>query len=197
MMKLAAALLLGFPVALAGCTTAVHFDATPMVDVRNKIDLDVGVFVDKSQMNQVYSESGLYLLGLLNTWNVQTGAGSAATAWKTFSLMFRSVEMLKVAGDFESRSLTLLITPTIEHFAISQDLTADLLLKCVIVDRFGETVYKNTVAASGGSQMMTACCLGALGGQSVLGKTSGDAFSDAYTQLANDIMKRVDFSRYL
>ncbi len=58
-------------------------------------------------------------------------------------------------------------------------------------------MYENTIPSKGGSQAATGCLLGVWGGKMALSGTSNEAFDMAFAQLADDIMKKVDFSPYL
>jgi hypothetical protein len=181
---------------LSSCTVPVHLDPVPRIYVKEKIKCDVGLFIDQSQIMIPTPQSGLCLIGMANTWNVETGRGLYLGAERTFRSIFTNVEILKEIKEFTNKPLTLLITPKVQMFNISQDLAADLMLYCKLVNRVGETVYENTIPAKGESQAATGFCLGFWGGETALSKTSNDAFNKAFAFLADDIIKKVDFTPY-
>jgi hypothetical protein len=134
---------------------------------------------------------------MAHTWKFETGGAMGMAAKRTFERVFTEVQTLQTADQFTDAPLVLLITPSIRKFHVSQGLTASLQLHCTLVDKMGQTVYENTVPAKGGSQAMTGCLLGVWGGQSALAKTSEEAFNTAFSTLADDIVKKVDFSPYI
>jgi hypothetical protein len=196
-MKNATIVLLSLSLILVSCSFAVRLDPSPIPYTEEKIDLDVGLFVDQFQMGQIHSRSGLCLIGMVHTWNVETGMALRVGAERVFKRVFTKVEILEEVGEFKDKPLTLLITPTIQRFNISQDLAAELHLHCRLVDQVGEVVYENTIPSKGGSHAGTGCLLGVWGGQKALSETSNEAFNMAFAHLANDIVKNVDFSPYL
>ncbi|UCG51767.1 MAG: hypothetical protein JSW58_16600 [Candidatus Latescibacterota bacterium] len=115
----------------------------------------------------------------------------------TFTRMFQHVDMLGSMDEFESRPLTLLITPQIREFAVSQGLAATLYLDCKLVDKAGDVVYENTIPTNGEGQAATGCLLGVWGGKMALSKTATDAFNKAFGALASDIRQKVDFTPYM
>jgi hypothetical protein len=168
-----------------------------MTYIEEKIDVDVGLYIDQYQMRQIHSRSGFCLLGIFHTWNIETGLALAAGAETTFKSLFTNVEMIEDVNDFANRPLTILITPRIESFNVSGDLSAELLLHCKLVDDHGVVVYENTIPSVGESQASTGFIFGFWGGKMALSKTSVEAFNMAFSMLASDIIEKVDFTPYL
>jgi len=166
-------------------------------DLEEKIPLDVGLYVDTAQAQQIYSRSGLCLIGMAHTWQVNTGGALNLGAERTFQRIFANVERLKSTEEFANKPLTLLITPQLKNFNISQSLAADLILYCKLVDKTGQTIYENTIPAQGSGQGAMGCLLGVFAGKKALSDTSADAFNTAFAMLASDIVRKVDFSPYL
>lgn len=182
-----------------GCTFTVRVTPNPGVYIikKEKIKLSVGLFIDDYQIRQIHSQSGFCLIGVLHTWEIQTGMALRISAENTFREIFTHVEILKTVSDFTKKPLTLLITPKIERFYISQDLTAELVLYCKLIDQTGKVVYENTIPAKGESQAITGFLFGMWGGEYALSKTSTSAFNKAFAFLASDIIKKVNFDEYL
>lgn len=184
---------------LGGCSYTVYLNPEPFPNLRDRIDLSIGIFIDDRQVRQTYS----YQSGLLNTWNIGIGTALIVGAEKTFRRVFTHVEILKASSDFAEKPLTLLITLQNEVFKITGDLAAILHLHCKLIDKTGKVVYENTVYSQGGSKMETACLFslggmfGSMYGKKILLKeTSNEAFNKAFAILANDIINKVDFSIY-
>ncbi len=183
---------------LVGCTFTVPINPNPAAYYSvDKIDLDVGLLIDDSQIRQVHSQSGFCLLGVAHTWNFQTGMALRIAAEQIFKKMFTKVELLSSASEFQNKPLTLLITPKITRFNVSQDITAELLLYCKLIDQNGKVVYERTIPAKGSSQALTAYFGGVFVGKQTLSQTSTEAFNRAFEFLAKDIKEKVDFSVYL
>lgn len=182
---------------ILNCSFSVHLDPNPFPDIKQKIDIDVGLFINESQIQKIHSQSGLCLIGMAHTWNIETGWALRVGAERTFKRIFTNVEILKNLGEFRDKSLTLLITPKIENFNISQDLSAELFLHCKIVDKKGDVLYERTIPAKGASQSFTGFLFGVFGGQEALSTTSNEAFNIAFSLLAQDIITKIDFEPYI
>ena len=186
-MKNAKTILLGLSLVLGGCSFLVRLDPNPIPYIREKIDLSVGLFVDESQIKQIHSQGGFCLIGMGHTWDVETGMALRVGAERIFRRVFTNIGILQEVSEFTNKPLTLLITPRIERFNISQDLAAELYLHCKLIDQIGKVVYENTIYSKGGSQAATGCLLGVWGGQMALSETSNEVFNKAFAFLANDI----------
>ncbi len=179
-----------------GCVFQVHLRPYPAPYITaEKIDLSVGLFIDESKLIPYHSQSGLCLIG--HTWQIQTGIALRTASEQTFRRLFTNVEILSQLSEFKNKPLTLLITPKIERFYVSQGLQAELFLYCKLVDQMGKVVYENTIPSKGSSQWGMAFFFGVWAGEEALSKTSTEAFNKAFAFLADDIVKKVDFSIYL
>ncbi|MCK4417891.1 MAG: hypothetical protein KAV99_06960, partial [Candidatus Latescibacteria bacterium] len=124
-MKNAKTILLGLSLVLGGCSFLVRLDPNPIPYIREKIDLSVGLFVDESQIKQIHSQGGFCLIGTGHTWDVETGMALRVGAERIFRRVFTNIGILQEVSEFTNKPLTLLITPRIERFNISQDLAAE------------------------------------------------------------------------
>lgn len=180
---------------LGGCTFDVYVRPTPILDTTKKINLKIGLFIDESKLPPYHSQSGFCLMG--GTWNIHTGVALRMGAEQTFKTLFTDVEILKDVSEFKNKSLALLITPKIKRFHVSQSIQAELFLHCILVDQVGKIVYDHTIPVKGSSEGGLVFIFGVWAGKEALSKTSTDAFNRAFALLADDIIKKVNFSPYL
>jgi hypothetical protein len=188
---------------MAHCASTVYLNPNPALYIAApRSDLSVGVLVNDFETRQVYS-GGWNLF--VSSSPIATGLALKMAAENTFARLFSKVEMLSNSDEFKSRQLTLLVTPRISRFVVLSDVTAELFLYCKIEDQNGKVLYEKTIPARGTSQAGLAYVGGGFGGglgsavvgQSALGTTSTEAFNSAFSMLANDIVKNVDFSPYV
>lgn len=181
---------------LGACQFHVNLNPNPLLYREEKINLNVGLYIKESQIHQVHSQSGLCMIGFVHTWNIATGEAMAVAAERTFKNMFAQLEFVKNPDEFSQRPLNLCITPHLLDFHVSQGLKANLRLQCIMIDQEGNVIYESIIPASGSSQMLMGCLFGVFLGQWVVGKTSTEAFNQAFSFLAADMLDKVDFSMY-
>jgi hypothetical protein len=185
-------------IAAPGCSTAVHVSPHPESYIANApVDVSAGLLIEDSQAYQTYTMGGGCLLGMLNHWQIETGPALMLAAQSTLPRIFSQVTPMRTRQEFEEGTQRLLISPSIASFYVSSGLSADLVLHCRIVDRQGKLVHEGSYMAKGPGQAGSVFWGGFFAGQGALSKTSSDAFEFAFTSLATDIRKRVDFTPYL
>lgn len=188
-------LLLGTLMLGVNCTpSTIYLNPNPGFYISSPpINVSVGLLIDPMQAQQVHSTG----FSLLAGGTVGTGLALRTASENTFRKLFTKVEVLSNRDEFTGKQLTLLITPSITRFSISQDVTAELFLYCKIVDQAGKTVYEKTIPARGSTQGGLAYIGGGYVRENVLSTTSTEAFNQAFSMLGNDIAKNADFSPYL
>jgi hypothetical protein len=187
--------------AFSACTHNVYLSPNPRLPEREKINVDVGLFVDRAQIAQRYTYGGSCFLGVANEWIVETGPAVRLTAERAFKAIFARVEVLENMSDFAARKdLALLIVPKIDAFTLASETKANITISCDIMNQAGATVYHGAIPAVGLADAGDSAAiyfLGALSGESALSNTADDAFAKAFVFLADDILKKVDFIPYL
>lgn len=182
---------------MLGCTFVIRPAPNPVISGK-KIPLKVALLIDEDQMRQFHFASGLAVVGMAHGWVVETGTALRQGAENAFCKMFSSVRALRTQSEFsDSTDLTLLVTPKVDRFAISQALAADMELSCILVNRADSVIYSGSVPARGKARMAEGCLLGVAGGKTAISSTSTEAFNRAFALLAEDIRKKVDFAPYL
>jgi hypothetical protein len=201
MKKLFVIAVLAAILAFSACTHNVYLSPNPRLPEREKINVDVGLFVDKAQIAQRYTYGGSCFLGVANQWIVETGPAVRATAERTFKVLFARVEVLENISDFAARKdLALLIVPKLDAFSLASETKANITISCDIMNQAGVNVYRGAIPAVGLASIGDSAAiyyLGALSGESSLSNTADDAFAKAFVFLADDILKKVDFIPYL
>lgn len=167
---------------ISGCAV-INFIPNPGFYIQDeKIDIGVGLLLNASQIMHSYK------MGPFT--RINTGFAFRLASENAFKKIFTKVEIVKSEEEFENKELTLLIIPSILKFNVSPwTHSAELLLRCRILDRKGKVIYDVNVIRKG--QKVG----GAL--SQALSQNSKDAFEKAFIYLAYDIMKKVDFSVYM
>ena len=182
---------------LLNCTFQVRLNPVPMIAVKQRINTDLGIYLDHSRLPPVYSNSGYCMLGAAHTWNIEIGEALKTSALLAFGSAFSRAEIVASDREFNGKSLILLAVPQIQSYAVTQDIQASLQINCRLLDKSNNTLYQGTINAQGGSQFFPAACLGVFGGSMLMEKTGNDAFALAFELLVADIIAKVDFTPYL
>jgi hypothetical protein len=201
MKKLSVIAILTLLLVFSACTHNVYLNPNPRLPQREKINVDVGLFVDRAQIAQRYTYGGSCFLGVANEWIVETGPAVRSTAERTFRVLFARVDALENMSDFAARKdLALLIVPKLDAFALASETKANIAISCDVMNQAGATIYHGAIPAVGLASIGDSAAiyyLGALSGESALSNTADDAFAKAFVFLADDILKKIDFIPYL
>ena len=191
---------------LSGCSQNVNLSPNPQPPVKEMIPCAVGLFIDKGQQAQTFTaKDESCALGATNEWRLETGAALSIGAEKTFRKMFQNVELLSDMGEFASKELALLIAPKIKGFYVGRDRRSVLTLACEILNPKGETVYNESISAGSLAESgmnAASCLLPPIVSLLVVSSENltlnvEDTFNTAFFKLADDILKKVDFTPYL
>jgi len=183
---------------LAGCTFHVPVAPSPKIPYTPQIyPLKVGIFIERPQLEHVYSKDGFFLVGMLNTWKVPVGEGLQKASVKSFSQLFAEVRSIFSLEEGKYNSLNIIFTPAIREFRISQTITTDFFLKATILDASGSLIYEKEVRGEtqGSGPFFTACFCGVFLAEQAFSQSVNSAFEDAFEKLFIDITQMVDFSK--
>ncbi len=181
-----------------GCTTSVHVAPHPELYIsETPINVNVGLLVEEAQEFEYYTLGGTCLLGMLNSWRIETGPAFRLAAENAFKKIFAHVEIVRKPQQFQEGTLVLLVRPRISSFYVGQSLSATLVLSCSIVDRTGKVLYESSYPGTGPGRTGLVFVGGFFAGASALSSSSATAFDTAFTSMALDVKRTVDFSPYL
>lgn len=181
------------------CTFHVPFEPFPKVLLaKEKYPLTVGIYIEPTQREQVYSKSGFCLVGAGHTWEVPVGEGLRKASIRSFSQVFSEVSTISSIEEGLHNSLNIVFTPSIRNFEISQSINTAFFLKATIVDSLGDIIYEREVPGRtrGSGPFLKACCFGVFVGESAFAESARSAFEDAFEKLFQDIITTVDFNKF-
>ena len=183
---------------LAGCTFHVPVAPSPKIPGAPQIyPLKVGIFIERPQLEQVYSKNGFFLVGMAHTWKVPVGEGLQKASVRSFSQLFAEVRSIFSLEEGKYNPLNIIFTPAIREFRISQTITTDFFLKATILDANGSVIYEKGVCGEtqGSGPFITACFGGVFFAEQAFSQSVNSAFEDAFEKLFIDITQTVNFSR--
>ncbi len=183
---------------LAGCTFHVPVAPSPKISGAPQIyPLKVGIFIERPQLQQVYSKDGFFLVGMAHTWKVPVGESLQKASVRSFSQLPAEVRSIFSLEEGKYNSLNIIFTPAIREFRISQTITTNFFLKATILDAVGSVIYEKEVQGEtqGSGPFATACFCGVFLAEYAFSQSVNSAFEDAFEKLFIDIKQTVDFSK--
>ncbi len=164
-----------------------------------KIPLKVGIYIDKSNVNEIYSRDFLCLVGAAHTWNIPIGKALKAASLYSFKQVFTHVKMIRRMEDFNTTAINIIFKPLANEFGISQIIKSHLFLRGTIVDKENKIIYQKEVKGKTKSlgPSVRACCFGVFMAQGALSNSATQAIESAFEKLFIDMMKNVKFTTFI
>lgn len=182
---------------ISSCTYNIKVDPNPKIEfVGNKYSQKLGIFIDESELSQVYNQGGFCLVGAAHTWVVPVGEALKTSTYNSFTQIFKEVESVKSLNDFKNNSIIIIFNPKVKQFTISQTITTEFYLKATIINQKDKVIYEKEFKGETNSSapFMRAFCLGFFGGQTAFSDSVNKAFENAFEKLFQDMLQTVDFN---
>jgi hypothetical protein len=111
---------------------------------QERLPQEAAIFIPPDVGSEEVSISGLLCVGPVHKWNVYVGNSLINYSIEYFNTLYKKTHFYEMRSDFVSNeNIDVVIEPSITYFDISQLLKTKLNLRCVILDREGQTIYES------------------------------------------------------
>lgn len=153
---------------------------------QERLPQEAAIFIPPDVGSEEVSKSGLLCVGPVHKWNVYVGNSLINYSIEYFNTLYKKTHFYELRSDFVSNeNIDVVIEPSITYFDISQSLKTKLNLRCIILDREGQTIYESEFyGETQKSQVVEeAYSRGVLVAELALADSLGSALDDAFKKL--------------
>jgi len=153
---------------------------------QERLPQKAAIFIPPNVASQEVSIGGLLCIGPVHKWDILVGNSLRNYSIEYFNTLFKKTKFYEMRSDFISdENIDLIIEPSIRDFDISQSLKVELNLRCLVLDREGQTIYESEFyGETQESQAVEEAYLrGVLVGEYALRDSLGSALDDAFKKL--------------
>ena len=182
-MKAAVPAILCASLILTGC--AIPIKPTPVIVVKERLNLYVGVLVPKTEARRTAKVGGK---------TYKTGNALKVGAMNTFQQMFTNVFELETRKQASAtRDLQLLLLPRVVSFDIDSNGNATVVLGCMLTNVNDRVLMDSTWSGSSSPSESTA---GGQAGKIDMAKSGSEAFEAAFRQMAEAVVPALHNTSY-
>ena len=153
---------------------------------QERLPQEAAIFIPPDVGSEEVSLSGLVCVGPVHKWNVYVGNSLINYSIEYFNTLYKKTHFYEMRSDFVSNeNIDVVLEPSITYFDISQSLKTKLNLRCIILDREGQTIYESEFyGETQKSQVVQeAYYRGVLVAEPALADSLGSALDDAFKKL--------------
>jgi hypothetical protein len=153
---------------------------------QERLPQEAAIFIPPNVGSEEVSKNGLLCVGPAHKWNVYVGNSLINYSIEYFNTLYKKTHFYEMKSDFVSNeNIDVVIEPSITYFDISQSLKTKLNLRCIILDREGQTIYESEFyGETQKSQVVEeAYYRGVLVAEPALADSLGSALDDAFKKL--------------
>ena len=153
---------------------------------QERLPQEAAIFIPPNVGSEEVSKSGLLCVGPAHKWNVYVGNSLINYSIEYFNTLYKKTHFYEMKSDFVSNeNIDVVIEPSITYFDISQSLKTKLNLRCIILDREGQTIYESEFYGETQESKVVeeAYYRGVLVAEPALADSLGSALDDAFKKL--------------
>ena len=153
---------------------------------QERLPQEAAIFIPPNVGSEEVSKSGLLCVGPAHKWNVYVGNSLINYSIEYFNTLYKKTHFYEMKSDFVSNeNIDVVIEPSITYFDISQSLKTKLNLRCIILDREGQTIYESEFYGETQESKVVeeAYYRGVLVAELALADSLGSALDDAFKKL--------------